>query len=190
MATWVQPASSSQSASCSRSSVIVPKLQISLRGLPSAPGVIRHAVTTFLWMSSPQQRSYTTSIASPPAEFRDDRVGCPTDRASALRAHWQQSVVPRDTRAQLLDGLAAPGLPGLLTLGALRASITGGQRGSSLSPVRGAPKAHDNCLEDMLSPVGLFPPFSQLISLGRLSLVLSGSQCPISLPWVFLLCGA
>jgi hypothetical protein len=38
------------------------------------------------------------------------------------------------------------------------------------------------CLEAMLSPVGLFPPFSQLISLGRLSLVLSGSQCPITLP--------
>jgi hypothetical protein len=37
-------------------------------------------------------------------------------------------------------------------------------------------------LEDMLSPVGPFPPFSQLISLSRLSLVLSGSQCPLSLP--------
>src|SRR6266511_5778977 len=176
MATWVQPASSSQSASCSRSSVIVPKLQISLRGLPSAPGVIRHAGTTLLWMSSPQQRSYTTGIASPPAEVRDDRGGCPTDRASALRAHWQQSVVPRDTRAQLLDGLAAPGLPGLLTLGALRASITGGQRSSSLSPVRGAPKAHDNCLEDMSSPVLFSQPASKF-ALSGLSAGLSGSLC-------------
>src|SRR5438270_65534 len=39
------------------------------------------------------------------------------------------------------------------------------------------------CLEDMLSPVGLFPPFTRKLLLGRLSLVLSGSQCPISLSW-------
>src|SRR5439155_15037144 len=48
---------------------------------------------------------------------RDDRVGCPSDKASALRAQRQQSEAPRDTQAKLRSGLAAPATSGLLTLG-------------------------------------------------------------------------
>src|SRR6266568_4587424 len=54
MATCVAPCSSSQSLSTNKSAVIVPKLRTSLRGVPFELGVIMHATTSFLWISSPQ----------------------------------------------------------------------------------------------------------------------------------------
>ena len=64
MATCVTPSDASQSESASRSSVIVPNVRISFVGFPAGPGTIRQATTVFLWMSSPQHRSYTTSIGA------------------------------------------------------------------------------------------------------------------------------
>ena len=66
IATWVQPAACSQSASFSRSRVIVLNVRTSRRGLPPIPGVSRHATTVFLCTSSPQHRSCTASTVIPP----------------------------------------------------------------------------------------------------------------------------
>src|SRR5215467_555286 len=62
MATWVQPASWSQSANANRSAVMVRKVRISLTGSVPAVLVMRHAATVFLWTSRPQQREYITSM--------------------------------------------------------------------------------------------------------------------------------
>src|SRR5439155_22050757 len=55
--------------------------------------------------------------ASSPPRQRDGRTGCPPQPESSLRAaqRARQSVVPRSTRVQLLDGLAAPRLSDLAT---------------------------------------------------------------------------
>src|SRR2546428_9955090 len=54
MATWVHPASWSQSAKANRAAVIVRKVRISFTGSSPSILVMRHAVTVFLWTSRPQ----------------------------------------------------------------------------------------------------------------------------------------
>src|SRR5918997_5597256 len=66
MATWVIPASASQSDNVNKSLVRVPNSFTSM--IPSAccpvgSGVTRHAVTVFLWTSNPAQWVNTTSTA-------------------------------------------------------------------------------------------------------------------------------
>ncbi len=62
IATRVQPVDVSQSASCRRSAVRVPKVRTSLLGVPFADEQSRHATTVCLCTSMPQQRGWTTSI--------------------------------------------------------------------------------------------------------------------------------
>src|SRR5215470_8736892 len=66
---------------------------------------------SFLWMSNPQQRTWTTSISGPSPEWTGGQ-GCSADQSlicvlSASPTH--HPTVPRSTQAQLLDGLSAPG---------------------------------------------------------------------------------
>src|SRR2546429_7348610 len=89
MATWVQPASWSQSANANRSAVIVPKVRISCTGSAPAVLVMRHAATVFLCTSSPQQWVYTTSIMH--LHALGPRTGCPFHAESLLRASSMRS---------------------------------------------------------------------------------------------------
>src|SRR5262245_33322979 len=103
IATCVHPTLLSQSPSCNSSSVIVAKVRISLR-----PFVTRHATTVLACTSSPQQHSYTTSIASSFRSWRENRT-CQR-LCSACSPHgWQQERVPEDgSRVRLINGLQAP----------------------------------------------------------------------------------
>src|SRR6266550_947024 len=81
MATCVQPAATSQSTSCSRSTVIVPKVRTSLVGRPCAPGTIKQATTVALCTSTPQHRACTTSILVLPSALLS--CSLPTVRGNA-----------------------------------------------------------------------------------------------------------
>src|SRR6266567_1277420 len=81
MATCVQPAATSQSTSCSRSTVIVPKVRTSLVGRPCAPGTIKQATTVALCTSTPQHRACTTSILVLPSVLLS--CSLPTVRGNA-----------------------------------------------------------------------------------------------------------
>ena len=73
MATWVTPHARSQSASASRSRVIVPNCRFSFRFFPFPSAHNTQAVTPFLCTSNPQQHACSTSITrllSPPSEGR------------------------------------------------------------------------------------------------------------------------
>ena len=70
IATCVTPCSLSQLLNFSRSSLIDPKLRTCLCGWPLLPGTIEHATMSFLWISSPQHRSWTTSISDAPFSGR------------------------------------------------------------------------------------------------------------------------
>src|SRR6266704_3803281 len=61
-ATCVTPCAVNQSANASKSAVMVLKVRISLCGCLPAPGTTTQATTVSLCTSSPQQRSYTTSM--------------------------------------------------------------------------------------------------------------------------------
>src|SRR2546430_1982421 len=117
MATAVQPAATSQSTSCSRSAVIVPKERTSLTGRPCGPGTIRQATTVFLCTSTPQQRGYTTSTIVPllVCALTLDRRCAGVPQAWSLRCvlsdRRRQSVLPEGTQVNLVRGLAAPGKP-------------------------------------------------------------------------------
>src|SRR3954466_11649386 len=118
MATWVTPSAASQSASASRSAVIVPKVRTVLRAGSFIPDTITQATTLFLWMSSPQQRGYTMSIVDA-LHHVSRRSGGAHSAASVMRAsryRERQSVVPRGTRVQLKNGLATPSQSDLATL--------------------------------------------------------------------------
>src|SRR4051812_17635993 len=137
MATAVQPAAPSQSTSCSRSAVIVPKVRTSLTGRPCGPGTIRQATTVFLCTATPQQRGYTTSTIVPLlicALMLDRRCAGVSEVQSlqcVLSTGRQQSLLPGDTQVTLRCGLAAPGKPRpscVLTV--------------SPSPYRAAPHCH------------------------------------------------
>src|SRR3954465_15718177 len=95
IATCVTPAAPSQSASASRSAVIVPNVRTSFWSCPSASGTIRQATTVRLCRSSPQQRAYTTSILA--GSFPDGRAGSPLLQTlvCVLPLREQQAVVPR-----------------------------------------------------------------------------------------------
>src|SRR6516162_6962324 len=84
MATWVHPASWSQSAKANRSAVIVRKIRTSLTGSGPSVLMMRHAATVFLWTSRPQQRGYSTSIRH--LQRLKPRTGCPFHAESLLRA--------------------------------------------------------------------------------------------------------
>src|SRR4029450_3268406 len=84
MATWVHPASWSQSANANKSAVIVRKVRISLMGSGPSVLVMRQATTVFLWTSRPQQRGSITSIR--PLQGVGPRTGCPFHAESLLRA--------------------------------------------------------------------------------------------------------
>src|SRR5947209_16704787 len=111
MATMEQLASSSQSRSRIRSSVIVPKVRITLLGLPSGPGTIRQATTVLAWISNPQHRSWTTSIVR--SFPRLEGVSRPERLVCVLLRRGQQTVVPGGTQVKLMNGLGAPALPDL-----------------------------------------------------------------------------
>src|SRR6266566_3001972 len=89
MATWVHPASWSQSAKANRSAVIVRKVRISFTGSSPSILVMRHAVTVFLWTSRPQHWGYITSIMH--LHALRPRTGCPLHAASLLRASARRS---------------------------------------------------------------------------------------------------
>src|SRR5262249_20663956 len=89
MATWVHPASWSQSANANRSAVIVRKVRASFTGSGPAVLVRRHAATVFLWTSRPQQRGYITSIRH--LQRLGPRTGCPFHAESLLRASSMRS---------------------------------------------------------------------------------------------------
>src|SRR6266566_3500662 len=89
MATWVHPASWSQSAKANRSAVIVRKVRISFTGSSPSILVMRHAVTVFLWTSRPQHWGYITSILH--LHALRPRTGCPLHAASLLRASARRS---------------------------------------------------------------------------------------------------
>src|SRR6476620_6398907 len=81
------------------SAVIVPNVRTVVAAVPRGPGSERQATILFLWMSSPQHRSKTTSIAHP--FLSDDRRGGVRKRRGWSARSWRQSVVPRDTRDHL-----------------------------------------------------------------------------------------
>jgi hypothetical protein len=95
---------------------MVPKVRSSLRAAPPSPGTSTHAATTFLCTSNPQHRSWTTCIVALLASATAGRgAHLNQNLVCALPARARQSVVPRGTRVQLLDGLAAPRLLDLAT---------------------------------------------------------------------------
>jgi len=63
IATWLHCCSVSQSRKRTRSAVMVLKVRRSLRRSPLAAGVMRQAMTAFLWTSRPAHRSYTICIS-------------------------------------------------------------------------------------------------------------------------------
>src|SRR5262249_39681813 len=87
MATWVMLASVSQSATLSRSRVIVPNVLSSIIPSASRPvgsGIMRQAVILFLWTSKPAHRVNTPSILHPHAP--KGLAGNPTPERAPLRA--------------------------------------------------------------------------------------------------------
>src|SRR5437763_4385334 len=112
MATAVQPAATSQSTSCRRSSVIVPKVRTSLHGAPPARGAIRQATTLALCTSTPQQQRCSTSIGPfLPSVRRCAGVPQAWSLRCVLSERRRQSVLPEGTQVNLVRGLAAPGNP-------------------------------------------------------------------------------
>src|SRR5438477_5866895 len=106
MATWVTPHARSQSASASRSRVIVPNCRFSFRFFPFPSAHNTQAVTPFLCTSNPQQHACSTSITrllSPPSEGRCiSEKFLPVPSTSRRRRHF---VVPLRVQVIFVLGL-------------------------------------------------------------------------------------
>src|SRR5262245_6605818 len=85
IATWLQPASLSQSSKANKSAVMVEKVRISF-----FPALSKQATTVLACTSIPQPHSYPTCITPPSSSWRENRApervcsSCSPDQ----RQHW------------------------------------------------------------------------------------------------------
>jgi len=123
MAMCVTPQPPSQSASASRSAVIVPQVLTRRRTVPSGSVSSTHATTLRLWTSIPQHRGWTTCLV-PSSSRRGRRGGGYGQRSPTCSSPrgWRHSALldaPRPASSPRADAPAHSGLRASATAASL-----------------------------------------------------------------------